>query len=129
MHMESASLPSYPEVIMQSPIKFMRSASRGRIMSLMILVAFSAVAIWLAMTATELYHLRTIRAQRLSVAAAQAKLRELVEQTPNPSTAPIFNAGVAQTIRYHGDLERKYLRGAAEPKAALLPDPPEPPYP
>lgn len=69
-------------------LEFGRARARWRIMSLMGLVAFSAVAIWSVKTTTEFYRFRKIRAQRLSKAAVQGMFRQIMEKNPTPSPPP-----------------------------------------
>ncbi len=113
---------------MRIPSKFIRSITRARIMSLMILVALSAVAVWSAKTVTEYYRFKPIREQRLQLADAHKTLLQIEEKTlSKPSPDPWINQWVADMIRHRKDLEQKYRKGAAEPWAELPPDPPEPP--
>lgn len=114
---------------MRVPINLIRTVTRARIRSLMILVALCSLAIWSAKRVTEFYRFRTIKTQRLSKAAEAGMFRKIMEKAPMPSSDPTLAQWASNTIRYHSDLEEKYRKGAAEPDVDLKPDPPEPPFP
>ncbi len=92
-----------------------RTIARARIISLMILVAFSAVTIWTAKMGIEIYRYRPIRVHRLQMADVHKRfLLQAEEKSARPSPNPMLNQWVADQIRYRKDLEQKYRKGAAE---------------
>jgi len=96
------------------------------VLFLMVLIAFSGVAIILMMNIS---HWNSIRKSRLFLAQHAAKQRQRLEGRVAVVKQKVVRDWLSKNLQHFRDLEVKYQQGASRPWESLPPDPPIPDLP